>query len=379
MTVVALARKTLFYEWRKFLPAALAVAFSGLLLLMQAALMFGIFDSASVYVSKSDADLWAGYPGTQTIELGRPIPRDTEMSLLIDPAVVRVEPFHWLDGDWRGPASHGSVSVFISGIDPRPDGLMFARAIPQGLRSKLNEPNAVIVDEADLPKLGLGIGGTATLNGHRVKIVAACTGLRALGGVNIVTSIATARHLNTDTTETDKVAYFVAKLREGAIPEQVRDRIEQAWPTRRFTVWTKAEFAHTAATYWMFETGAGLGFVFFTFIVFLVGTVITSQTLVAAVASHVREYAMLNALGAGRTALRRVVLEQALWVGSVGIVVGAIVSALLMLLASSQSVPMTFDLAAAAGCAILVMVIALVSGTLAVRTISHLEPANLLR
>jgi putative ABC transport system permease protein len=379
MTVVALARKTLFYEWRKFLPAALAVAFSGLLLLMQAALMFGIFDSASVYVSKSDADLWAGYPGTQTIELGRPIARDTEMSLLIDPAVVRVEPFHWLDGDWRGPASHGSVSVFISGIDPGPDGLMFARAIPQGLRAKLNEPNSVIVDEADLPKLGLGIGGTATLNGHRVKIVAACAGLRALGGVNIVTSIATARHLNTDTTEPDKVAYYVAKLREGAIPEQVRDRIEQAWPVRRFTVWTKAEFAHTAASYWMFETGAGLGFVFFTFIVFLVGTVITSQTLVAAVASHVREYAMLNALGAGRTALRRVVLEQALWVGSVGIIVGAIVSVLLMLLASSQSVPMTFDLAAAAGCAILVMVIALVSGTLAVRTISHLEPANLLR
>src|SRR6185312_4709246 len=62
MSVVALASKTLFYEWRKFLPAALAVAFSGLLLLMQSALMFGIFDSASVYVNKSAADLWAGYP-----------------------------------------------------------------------------------------------------------------------------------------------------------------------------------------------------------------------------------------------------------------------------------------------------------------------------
>ena len=65
----------------------------------------------------------------------------------------------------------------------------------------------------------------------------------------------------------------------------------------------------------MFETGAGLGFVFFAFVVFIVGTVITSQTLVAAVASSVREYAMLNALGAGYPALRRVVLEQAFWVG----------------------------------------------------------------
>jgi putative ABC transport system permease protein len=379
MSVVALARRTLFYEWRKFLPAALAVAFSGLLLLMQAALMFGIFDSASVYINKSDADLWAGYPGTQTIELGRPIAHDTEMALLIDADVVRVEAFHWLDGDWRGPASHGSVSVFISGIDPRPDGLMFAQAMSPETRAKLNEPNAVIVDAADLEKLGLGIGGTAMLNGHRVKIVAATPGLRALGGVNIVTSIATARHLNPDANETDKVAYYVAKLRPGANPETVRDRIEQAWPQRHFTVWTKAEFAHTAANYWMFETGAGLGFVFFTFIVFLVGTVITSQTLVAAVASHVREYAMLNALGAGHAALRRVVLEQALWVGGFGVIVGALGCALLFLLARGQSVPVAFDVTAGAGCAVLVMTIALVSGIMAVRTISHLEPANLLR
>jgi len=379
MSVVALARRTLFYEWRKFLPAALAVAFSGLLLLMQAALMFGIFDSASVYVNKSDADLWAGYPGTQTIELGRPIPHDTEMALLIDPDVARVEAFHWLDGDWRGPASRGSVSVFISGIDPRIDGMMFSQALRTDLRVKLDEPNAVIVDEADLPKLGLDIGGTATLNGHRVKIVAATPGLRALGGVNIVTSIATARHLNPDANEADKVAYYVAKLRPGANAETVRERIQQAWPQRRFTLWTKAEFAHTAASYWMFETGAGLGFVFFTFIVFLVGTVITSQTLVAAVASHVREYAMLNALGAGRAALRRVVLEQALWVGGFGSIVGAVVSVLLTLLAIGQNVPIAFDITAGIGCAILVMTIALVSGVMAVRTISTLEPASLLR
>ena len=379
MSVVALARKTLFYEWRKFLPAALAVAFSGLLLLMQAALMFGIFDSASVYVSKSAADLWAGYPGTQTIELGRPIPRDTEMALRMDPDVVRVEPFDWIDGDWRGPASHGSVSVFVSGIDPSPDGLMFAHAIPLAMRAMLFEPDSVIVDAADLPKLGLAIGGSAVLNGRRVKIVAASRGLRALGGVNIVTSIATARRLNTDATMADRVAYYVARLKPGANADAVRDRIQGNWPQRHFTVWTQAEFAHTAATYWMFETGAGLGFVFFTFIVFLVGTVITSQTLMAAVASHVREYAMLNALGAGHGALRRVVLEQALIVGGFGIVTGAVVCAALMLLARSQNVPVAFDVSAAIGCGILVLAIALVSGAMAVRTIAHLEPANLLR
>jgi putative ABC transport system permease protein len=377
--MVALARKTLIYEWRKFLPAALAVAFSGCLLLMQAALMFGIFDSASVYIRKSAADLWAGYPGTQSIELGRAIPRDTEMALLMDPAVERVEAFQWLDGDWKGPADRGSVSVFISGIDPNPRGLMFAHAIAPADRARLLEPGGVIVDRADLPKLGLAIGGSATLNGKQVRVVAASPGLRALGGVNIVTSLATARRLDPDAAASGKVAYYVARLRAGADAAHVRDRIEAAWPGNRFALWTRDEFAHDAATYWMSETGAGLGFVFFAFVVFVVGTVITSQTLVAAVASHVREYAMLNALGAGYPALRKVVLEQSLWVGSFGILVGAAVSGGMLLLASGQSVPVSFDFTAAAGCAILVMTIALLSGLMAVRALSHLEPANLLR
>lgn len=376
--MVGLARKTLIYEWRKFLPAALAVAFSGLLLLMMAALMFGIFSSAGVYVSRSDGDIWAGYPGTQSVELGRPVPRDTEMWLRMDPAVVQVEAFQWIDGDWRGPAERGSVSVFVSGIDPAPNGLMFAHVLTQEQRAKLLEPAAVIVDEADLSKLGLDIGGTATLNGRRVHIAAAANGLRALGGVNIVTSIATARSL-VDPAERDHIAYYIARLAPGADAETVRARLAQVGAGHRFAVWTHDEFAYNAATYWMFETGAGLGFIFLACVVFLVGVVITSQTLFAAVASSVREYAMLNALGAGVSALRRVILEQAFWVGAIGIVVGSLVSLALAGLAHGQDVPIMFNYLAAIACAVLVMAIALISGLLAVGAINHLEPANLLR
>jgi len=377
--MVALARKTLVYEWRKFLPAALAVAFSGLLLLMMAALMLGIFSSAGVYVSRSAGDIWTGYPGTQSVELGRPVPRDTEMWLRMDPAVVQVEPFQWIDGDWRGPAERGSVSVFVSGIDPSPNGMMFAHVLTQEQRARLLEPAAVIIDAADLPKLGLDIGGTATLNGRHVRIVAAANGLRALGGVNIVTSIATARTLVADPAERDNIAYYIARLAPGANTEAVRARLAEVGATHRFAVWTHDEFAYNAATYWMFETGAGLGFLFLAGVVFLVGVVITSQTLFAAVASSVREYAMLNALGAGVAALRRVILEQAFWVGAVGILVGCVVSVSLAGLAHGQDVPIAFNYIAAIACAVLVMAIALISGLLAVGAINHLEPANLLR
>ncbi|HKE49071.1 MAG TPA: ABC transporter permease, partial [Rhodanobacteraceae bacterium] len=219
--MVPLARRTLLHEWRRFLPSTLAVAFSGLLLLVQAALVFGIFSSAAVYIRKSGGDLWVGHPGTQSIELGRPIPNDTEIQLLMDPGVARVEPFSWLDGDWRGPRDRGGLSVFVSGIDPRPDGLLFADVLPQDLRAKLDEPDGVIVDRADLAKLGLDVGGQAVINGHRVRIVGVGNGLRALGGVNVVASLATARRLDNDHGGSE-VAYYVVKLKDPSDAETVR-------------------------------------------------------------------------------------------------------------------------------------------------------------
>jgi putative ABC transport system permease protein len=72
--MVALARKTLVYEWRRFLPAMLAVGFAGLLQLLQIALVLGIFGSTSLYITGSSADVWVGYPGTQSVSLGRARP-----------------------------------------------------------------------------------------------------------------------------------------------------------------------------------------------------------------------------------------------------------------------------------------------------------------
>jgi putative ABC transport system permease protein len=376
--MVPLARKTLLYEWRRFLPSTFAVAFSGLLLLVQAALVFGIFNSAAVYIRKSGGDLWVGYPGTQSIELGRPIPNDVEVRLLMDPAVERVEAFSWIDGDWRGPADRGGISVFVSGIDPRPDGMLFADVLPRALRAKLDEPDGVIVDRADLAKLGLDVGGQAVINGHRVRIVGVGNGLRALGGVNIVTSLATARRLDNDHGGVE-VAYYVVKLHDSTQAETVRARLQPPAGTLRYEVWTRGGFAHRAVMYWMFETGAGLGVVFLALVVFGVGTIITSQTLMGAVAGSIGEYATLHALGVGFSDLRRVVLQQAGWVGAAGLAIGGLVTTVVMLLAYRRDVPVQLDAPTVAICAVLVMGIALVSGLAAVRALRHADPALLLR
>ncbi|MHB8535312.1 MAG: ABC transporter permease [Sulfuricaulis sp.] len=377
--MVSLARKTLIYEWRRFLPAVLAVGFTGLLQLLQVALVLGIFGSVSVYITGSNADIWVAYPGTQSIDQGRAINPDIEMLLRMDREVAQVDPFVWIDGDWRGTRDTGGVSVFVSGIDPRSQGLIFAKALPATLRARLAEPGAVIVDRADLDKLGVGIGGHATINGHRVVVVGVGSGLRALGGVNVVTSLATARRLDGDASDQGRPTYLVARLRHPARAAAVAERLSGHRGFGPYQVWTAGDFARHSVIYWMFNTGAGTGVLFLAGIVFLVGAVITSQTLAAAVFSSVREYATLNALGVGVRALRSVVLEQALWVGALGLLGAAVLGGLLLVLARSQDVPMVLNVVTSLVCVLLMMGLAVVSGLAAMRSLRHADPATLLR
>ncbi|AHX12362.1 ABC transporter permease [Dyella jiangningensis] len=377
--MVALARKTLIYEWRRFLPAILAVGFAGLLQLLQAALVLGIFGSASVYITGSSADLWAGYPGTQSVNLGRSIDSGVEMRLRMDPAVTAVEPFHWVDADWRGPSDTGGVSVFVSGINARPDGMLFAHALSPALRAKLNEPDAVIVDRADLDNLGVGIGDTAVINGHRVRVVGVSNGLRALGGVNVVASLATAAELDTDPSNASRMTYFVAKLHDPADADEVAARLRGNRAFGSYDVWTAESFARRSQLYWMFDTGAGAGVLFLAGVVFLVGAVITSQTLVAAVIGSVREYATLNALGVGVGALRKVVMEQAFWVGALGLLGSTVLGGIALALARSRSVPVALGPWTTLACLALGMGLAIVSGLAAMRSLRRADPATLLR
>lgn len=378
--MVALARKTLVYEWRRFLPAILSVGFAGLLQLLQAALVLGIFGSASVYVTGSSADIWVGYPGTQSVNEGRPIDPDLVSLLWMDPAVRQVERFHWVDGEWHTARSHaGDVSVFVCGINPRAQGLMFSHVLSPSLRKRLEEPDAVVVDRADLDKMDAHVGSRASVNGRQVRIVGVTTGLRALGGVNVLASLDTARRLDGDPDEAARPTYLVARLADPQKAAMVAARLRKHGGFGPYQVWTAGEFARRSVLFWLFDTGAGAGVLFMAGIVFLVGAVITSQTLVAAVVGSVREYATLNALGVGVRALRWVVLEQAFWVGALGLISAAVFGGLLLVLARSEDVPVVLNVPISLVCAALIMALAAVSGLAAMRSLRRADPATLLR
>ncbi|MGX9526585.1 ABC transporter permease [Alcaligenes nematophilus] len=377
--MIALARKTLVYEWRRFVPVVLAVGFSGLMLVAQAALVLGIFGTAAIYVKASSADLWVGYPGTQSVNFGQPIDPDVAMRLRMDPDVLDVEPYEWVDGDWRAQASDsGSVSVYLSGVSVSDGAMMFDQLLGADMRARLREPGAVIVDEADLQTLGLNRDvSRAWINGKPVRVVGLLRGLRGLGGVNVLASVDTAREVKGEP-DVRGSTYYVARTR--IAPELVQARLNDGTTAfGPYEVWTADQFASRSQRYWLLDTGAGMAVLFMALIVCLVGAVITNQSFAAVVAGSAREYATLNALGASRTALARVVIEQSCMVGGMGMVLAAVISSALLALAALYHVPVAMTPLVALACAVLVGLMSLLSSVMAVRVLWRTDPSLLLR
>ena len=374
---IPLALRTLAYEWHRFLPSGAAISCAAILIAVQFALVNGIFGSAAVCIDASDADLWLGLRGTQSIELGRPIPLNTDLPLRAEGGVLRVEPFRWVSGSWWAQNGHGEESVFVSGIDPDANGLIFARVLERALRVRLREPGSVIVDRGDLSKLAVPVGGFGVVNGRRVHLIAAVPGLRALGGVSLVASLDTARTLDTDN-PTERPTYYVARVRGGESVRAVRDRVARR-ETRGVELWTRDEFSTQVVRYWLMQTGAGLGVAFISLIVTLAGAVIAMQALRAALAPCYREYATLRAFGVGTRALRLLVVEQTLYLAAGALLAAAVASWGLVMIARAASVPAALSWDTALLSAVLVLVVILAAALGASRWVSRLDPFVLLR
>lgn len=371
----SLARASLRLEWRRYLAAVVAVAFSGLLVLVQVALLLGLFGTVTTIIDRGRADLWAVDAGTRSFDLAREMPRRVEALVRAHPEVARVEPVVLGMGDWRTPEG-GRVTVTIAGFDTRAEGLAFPADLAPALRQALQAPGAVLADAVDLSKLGLPGGtGHAEVNGQRVTLSGVVEGFRSIGGATVLTSRATAQAL-LGVQDAERVTYLVIGLARGADPGRVAAELEARIPGVR--VMPPAELSALSQTYWLMESGTGVGFLFSTLLGLAVGVAITSQTLRAAVLGSLREYATLRALGVPLAALRAVVLEQAFWIGLAGLGLTAVAAALLLSAAASM-VAVAVPWWAAAATAAFTLLVALGSGLLSLGPLLRTEPAELLR
>jgi putative ABC transport system permease protein len=374
--MVSLARSSLIYEWRRYTAAVFAITFAGLLVIVQLALLIGLFGTVSVAIDQSDADLWIGYPKTQSVDLGRNLAASSAVQAWMHPSVIRVERLAYTMGDLR--RSDGSaVSVFVYGIDTDPQGLAFGRILTPAQRLLLDEPDAVIIDAADQVKLGAELGALVEINGKRARIGGILEGIRGVGTVTVLASPVTLRRFAPGMAET--TTFQLVKLRPAVDAGVVANVIADMSAIRRYDVWTAEDFSTRSQLYWLLESGVGIGTGFASLLALLVGMVITSQTLSGAILASLKEFAALRALGVSNASLRNVVLEQSFWLGVIGLTLTGVLTALAAWLGSLFHVAMSFPWWLVAGTITLILLIALGSGLIALRPLYQADPANLLR
>jgi len=363
------------HERQRFLPAVLAVAFSAVLIALQCGLLLGIFSITSLVVDSTSADVWLGSPGILSVDQATPIPARYLACLARQPEVEHCEIYLKCLASWVKPGASGSELCMVIGTRLAGDALGPVRKFDLATRYLLTEPGTVIVDKSELERLGIrGVDDWAEINGHRVRVVALVDGLQSIAAPYVYCSTETARQLLR--WPAVQTTYVLARCHDAASASVVVERLRD---NHHVSVFTAEELSWRTRLHWMMKTKAGIALGFAAALGLLVGAVVTSQTLYAATAVSLREYAMLRALGIPRRKMRAMVLAQSLWVGAFGIGLGvpAVYSLAEGAAALGGKVLLSPWLVAAAGTVTLVM--ALLSGLVALRSLRLAEPAALLR
>lgn len=376
---MSLALATLRHDWRRFLPCVLSVAFSGLLMLVQLGLLMGMFGTVTVLVDRSRAALWISSPETASFDQSREISAALVVQARSQTEITASEALSIRDADWRSP--HGPrLLISLVGLQPRASALACPQAPVVDWCEALAEPMSVVVDTADLEKLGVAVGEWVELNGQRVRVVAAAKGLRSIGSALVFASAQTAQRLSAGDAETAaRTSFALAQLAPGSDVARVQKALQAQFRRGAVRVWTAAELSAASQRYWLLESGVGAGFLFASLLGILIGVVITSQTLRAAVLGSIREYATFRAMGVPARQLSRVVLEQSLYIAAVGIALTVLVAGLVYSLAEGFDIPLILTLSSILTAAGIGLVTALGSGWFALRELYRLEPAELLR
>lgn len=365
---------TLWYERQRYFPGVLAVGFSALLIALQCGLLMGLFSITSIPIDMSRADIWVGHPEVPSVDLGEPIPVSW-MSYVAHPEVERIEPFIEGFAYWARPTG-GRELVVVIGSRLHDDALGAIRQLTPEHRGLLSLPGAVVVDEGEFGRLGItAVGQTAEVNGRRVRVVGTVTGLRSLAGPYLFCSLDTARTLLKQ--PADQATFILAKCKDKADAPAVVDRLK-AYP-QKIDAFTAEGFSLRSRLHWLTKTKAGIALGLAAALGLLVGAVVTYQTLYAATAASLREYAVLRALGIPRWRMALTVLAQSFWIGVAGVTLAVPAIYLLAHLGSEVGAKIMLPWWLMVAAVAVTMVMALMSGLLALRSLRLVEPVTLLR
>ena len=379
---MSLALSTLIYEWRRYLAAVIALAVAGLLVLAMTGMFMGMSKSFTATVDRSPAAIMVLPPEAESIfsnNAGQPrrnIPKIYRHADVLDVEAFNLNWAFWSNFPKDGqPAKGDGVQVVI--VEPVRGAVSLPDDFGDDLIQALQQPYSVVVDRSSLSKLGVQAGDSAKMNGNRVWVRAVCDGYPSMFNASVFMSSQTAKllHLLNDS---QRVGPLVVKIKDPAQARRVAAELN-GMSDGQYKAWSREDLSASSQKAMLKDGGISVMIGFAVVVGAFIGVVITWQTLQGAILANIKEFASLRALGVSMGSLRLIVMELSLWVGAAGLLLTALLTGGVWVLARSFGVPMDFPLFLDLPVAIALLGIAILSGALSLGILKKSQPADLLR
>jgi putative ABC transport system permease protein len=395
MNAFTLARLNLQHQRIRTLISLAGVAFAALLIFTQLGFLGAVDRTATLLFDHLDFDLLLTSGEYLDLNTPQAFPRLRLYQACSVSGVESVRPFLVSLGLWRGPSSRPSPhvdprrwNILILGVRPEDlhvvfrnagRGIFHNREELTAFETALVRPNAVLIDRRSWPDYGspkdLRPGAVVELNEQKL-VLAGNFELGTGFGYNglLLTSEATIGRVGGVTP--DQVTFGLVKLRPGADPRQVKNRLNEILPDAR--AYTRRDIDVKEAKYWIQQTAVGRFFTLGVLVALVVGVIFVYQMMAADIHNHLSEYATIKAIGYQNGYLFRVILWQAGLLALIGFFPGLLASlGIYEFTRQSARIPIGMTANRAVFVLLLTVIMCLCSGLLAIRKLRSADPADL--
>lgn len=321
-----IALKMLFGDKGKYFGIVMGLTFASLIMTQQPAVFLGIIARTYSFISDTGLpDIWVMDAKVQFVDDIKPL-QDTEL--------YRVRGISGVE--WAMPLYKGMLKARLTdgtfqtcnviGLD---DTTLIGGppVMLEGKLIDLRRSDAVIVDvDGANEKLGkpnpikggkpipLKVGDSLELNDRRAIVVGIAKNTRTFQSQPVIYT--TYSRAKTYAPKERKLLSFVlVKAKKGQDLVELTRRIQA---TTGLAAYTQNGFKELTYTYFLKNTGIPINFGTSVALGFIVGAAIAGQTFYNFTLENIRQFGVLKAMGASNSILLRMILLQALVVGSIG-------------------------------------------------------------
>ncbi|MBP9791881.1 MAG: FtsX-like permease family protein [Rickettsiales bacterium] len=374
-----IAIKMLMGDKAKYFGLVFGIMFATLLMSQQVSIFLGILNRTSNQITDiSESDIWVTAPEVKYFDEMSPIPT---FGLYKVRGVGGVEWAVPLFKEMATIKTEGKLQqVFLIGVDDyslvgKPPKML------HGNWQDLKKNNAIIMDKAGWeyiwPDKPVKLGTEIELNENRAQIAGICEASPPFMTFPVVFT----RFSNVSQyvpLGRKQTTFIIVKAKKNIHLKELCRKIEKETGLQALTT---EEFRSRSITHYLKKTGIPINFGITVALGFLIGTIITAQTLYIFIIENIKQFGVLKAIGITNKQILFMVLVQTAMVGIIGFSLGVGLAALFFESTSNLNAMRGFFLNpyVVLGTAITITTILLLSAFISIRKVLSVDPATVFR